>query len=190
MDSGILAAAPKRLTRAGIGDSICRATVQADCLLAHKLKGTPSYAEYFELMQRYEAEIFDSTEALAKTLIFSGVAMLLAGNSAPASGGEHMLAHYMELHDSNAPKSFHGEDIAVTTVAMAKLQLQALQSGDVEDSQDFAEIVKDHEQIEAKLKSIGAPTKPSDLGWDEAIFAQALKQAKHTRDRTTFLDIV
>lgn len=203
MDLDILAAAPKRLRNAGIGDSICRATVQADCLLAYKLIGTPDYAGYFALMQRYEDEIFESTEALARTLIFSGVAMLLAGSSAPASGGEHMLAHYMELHDKNAPHNFHGEDIAVTTIAMAKLQLEKLQA-DFEvramkkfpqlkpqkiHVKDFAEIIKGHAQIEAKLRAIGAPTKPADLGWDDEVFARALTQAKHTRDRLTFLDV-
>jgi glycerol dehydrogenase-like iron-containing ADH family enzyme len=189
VDLEILADAPKRLRNAGIGDSICRATVQADCLLAHKLTGAPTYAEYFALMHRHEAEMFESTEGLARTLIFSGIAMLLAGSSAPASGGEHMLAHYMELHDVNAPHSYHGEQIAVTTVAMAKLQLQALRDGRVPEPQDFAQIVKGHEQIEAKLQAIGAPTIASDIGWNAEIFARALREAKTTRDRVTFLNV-
>jgi len=203
MDLEILAAAPKRLRNAGIGDSICRATVQADCLLAHKLIGEPSYSEYFTLMQRYENEMFESVEALARTLIFSGVAMLLGGSSAPASGGEHMLAHYMELHQPDAPQSFHGEHIAVTTIAMAKIQLEKLQSNfDVGAMQkfpnlkpqkimakDFTKIITGHSQIEAKLKSVGAPTCPRDIGWNEDIFARALVDAKTTRDRLTFLDV-
>lgn len=189
IDTQILADAPPRLRIAGIGDSICRATVEADCLLAHKLTGAPSYAEYFALMKRHEAEMVDSIEALARTLIFSGVAMLLAGSSAPASGGEHMLAHYMELNDAGAVGNFHGEDIAVTTVAMAALQLRALEQGLVAE-EDFAEIMAGHAQIEARLLAIGAPTKPSDLGWDEDIFVRALVEAKHTRDRKTFLDLV
>jgi glycerol-1-phosphate dehydrogenase [NAD(P)+] len=39
MDLGVLAAAPPRLIRAGVGDTLCRSTVQADWLLAHLLRG-------------------------------------------------------------------------------------------------------------------------------------------------------
>lgn len=211
MDLEILEAAPERLRIAGIGDSICRATTQIDCLLAHKLVGEPSYAEFFALMRRYENEIFSSAEALAKTLIFSGVAMLMAGSSAPASGAEHMLAHYMELHEPEAPHSFHGEQIAVTTVAMAKLQRHLLINNfEVTElvaknelmqkkyanfgpqkiyAADFAELLAELEQIEGKLQRIGAPTKSSEIGWSEEIFAQALQEAKTTRDRFTSLDL-
>jgi len=78
----------------------------------------------------------------------------------------------------------------MTTLAMVEIQLQALRDGRAPDPQDFTEIVAGHEQIESKLKAIGAPTKPSDIGWDEAIFAQALREARYTRDRVTFLDLV
>lgn len=211
LDLDILEAAPKQLRIAGIGDSICRAVVQADCLLAHKLIGEPNYAEFFELMQRYEAQMFESVEALAKTLIFSGVAMLMAKSSAPASGAEHMLAHFMELEQPDAPHRYHGEQIAVTTVAMAEIQLAKLQQ-DFEVGElvavnaeteakysrikpqkimaaDFAEIVAHHAAIKTLLEEIGAPTKPEHLGWNVEIFERALQEAKLTRDRFTFLDL-
>ena len=35
LDIGVLAAAPPRMIRAGLGDSLCRCTAQADWLLAH-----------------------------------------------------------------------------------------------------------------------------------------------------------
>jgi len=212
MDSEILTDAPKRLRNAGIGDSICRAVVQADCLLSHKLIGTPTYGEYFTLMQRYENEMFDSIEALAKTLTFSGVAMLMAGSSAPASGGEHMLAHYMELEQADAPHSYHGEQIAVTTVAMTNIQMLRLQNDfevfgleavNEETAlkynkikpckiyvEDFQAIIAGHDQIEVKLAAIGAPTMPDDLGWNTPTFVKAIHEAKLTRDRITFLDLI
>jgi glycerol-1-phosphate dehydrogenase [NAD(P)+] len=48
--------------------------------------------------------------------------MYVAGSSVPASGAEHMLAHYMELMHPETQFSFHGEQIAVCTIAMARLQ--------------------------------------------------------------------
>lgn len=225
LDTEILAAAPKRLTNAGIGDSICRATIQNDNLLSHKFIGDEYYNEYYKLMQKYESEIFHDIEALTKTLIFSGAAMLLAGNSAPASQGEHMLAHYMELMQPDAPKSFHGEQIAITTLTMAKIQNEvlskplnfepaAIAGNSIEEhfgkehSTDFIKQVNakysklqnsdvnldgfnkiDIRELESKLQSIGAPTRPSDIGWNEAIYKEAISMAKYTRDRFTFLDL-
>lgn len=125
-DLEIIKQAPQRLTISGIGDSICRGTCQNDALLSHHLLGTPDYADLFALIGKYEERIFDDVEALCKTLVFSGIGMLLSGSSAPASQGEHMLAHYMELMQPNAPQSYHGEQIAVTTITMAKLQEEVL----------------------------------------------------------------
>jgi glycerol-1-phosphate dehydrogenase [NAD(P)+] len=127
-DLEVIKSAPARLTNSGIGDSICRSTCEADALLSHHYLGTPSYVELFELIRTYEERIFDDIEALCKTLVFSGIAMLLSGSSSPASQGEHMLAHYMELMQADAPQSYHGEQIAVTTITMAKLQQQVLEN--------------------------------------------------------------
>ena len=41
IDLEVLAAAPARMIRAGLGDSLCRPTAQADWLLSHHLLGTP-----------------------------------------------------------------------------------------------------------------------------------------------------
>jgi len=137
LDLEILAAAPRRLINSGIGDSICRATAQADVLLSAQIRNTPDYAELFSLLQKYEKDIFDNTESLAKTLIFGGIAMLLAKSSAPASQGEHMLAHYMELMQPDAEMSFHGEQIAVTVLTMAQMQEKLLRE---KENVEIAEI--------------------------------------------------
>ncbi len=129
-DLEILENAPKRLRNSGIGDAICRSVAQSDAILSTQVTGSPLYEDLFALLKKYEADIFDDIEALTKTLVFGGIAMLLAKSSAPASQGEHMLAHYMELMQPNAPQSYHGEQIAVTTVTMAKLQERLLSSHD------------------------------------------------------------
>ncbi len=136
LDTEILAAAPKRLIISGIGDAICRSTSEADALLSAQLLKTPDYQEYFGLLRSIEENIFEAVngkvEALARTLVFGGAAMLKAGNSAPASQGEHMLAHYMELKQPDAGSSFHGEQIAVTTLKMAELQEKLINQGSIE----------------------------------------------------------
>ncbi len=39
------------------------------------------------------------------------------------------------------------------------------------------------------LKNAGCPVKPTDIGWDETQYNNAVKFAKYTRSRFTFLDM-
>ncbi len=140
MDLAVLAAAPARMIRSGLGDSLCRSTAQADWLLAHGLLDQPYREAPFQLLAEDEPELLAAPEALlngdpsamerlARTLVMSGFGMTLCGSSHPASQGEHLISHYLDmLGDPAWPASFHGEHIAVTTLTMARLQ-QALLAG-------------------------------------------------------------
>jgi glycerol-1-phosphate dehydrogenase [NAD(P)+] len=137
-DLEILAAAPVRLIRAGLGDCLCRSTAQADWLLAHLLLGRPYRAAPFALLAGDEGPLLsasaelvtgdrDAIRRLVKTLVLSGFGMTLCGGSDPASQGEHLISHYVDmLGDPAWPKPFHGEQIGVTTLTVARLQAQIL----------------------------------------------------------------
>ena len=134
MDLSVLAAAPARLIRAGLGDSVCRATAQVDWLMAHLLRDLPYRRGPFDLLLDDEAALFDDPaalvggniammERLARTLVLSGFGMTIVGGSQPASQGEHLISHYAEMMaPPDYPHSFHGEQIAIATIWMAKLQ--------------------------------------------------------------------
>lgn len=135
MDLGVLAAAPPRLIRAGAGDTLCRATVQADWLLAHLLRGEAYQELPFRLLAADEAALLAEPEALlagdleavaclARALTLAGLGMTYCGGSFSTSQGEHLISHYLELR--GAPESLHGEQIAVTTLTMARLQERLL----------------------------------------------------------------
>lgn len=140
LDLGVLAAAPKRLIRSGLGDSLCRPTAQADWLLAHFLFDQKYNPMPFEMLALDEDELFSRSRALlagdleamkhlARTLVLSGFGMTICGGSYPASQGEHLISHYVDMMASNAvPESFHGEQIGVTTLAMARIQENILSS--------------------------------------------------------------
>ena len=66
---------------------------------------------------------------LARTLVLSGFGMTLCGGSYPASQGEHLISHYVEMMAPELPPSFHGEQIAVTTLTMAGLHERLIQGG-------------------------------------------------------------
>jgi glycerol-1-phosphate dehydrogenase [NAD(P)+] len=138
VDLGVLARAPKRMIRAGIGDSICRPTAQLDWLMSHLVLGTPYREAPFALLAADEAGWVEAPEAvlagdagamraLARTLLLSGLGMTLCGGSYPASQGEHLVSHYIDMFAPPARADYlHGEQVAVATLATARLQERVL----------------------------------------------------------------
>jgi glycerol-1-phosphate dehydrogenase [NAD(P)+] len=122
------------MIRSGLGDSLCRPTAQADWLLAHLLFDQPYREMPFALLAEDEGDLFAQSaalmegdhaamESLVRTLLLSGFGTAICGSSQPASQGEHLISHYADMmggHD--VPHSFHGEQIAVTTLTAARLQ--------------------------------------------------------------------
>jgi glycerol-1-phosphate dehydrogenase [NAD(P)+] len=134
VDLGVCAAAPVRMIRAGLGDSLCRGTAQVDWLLSNRVRDTPYRSAPFALLAADEPALLDAPEALmagdldamrvlARTLVLSGIGMTLCGGSYPASQGEHLISHYLDMRaPADAPVNLHGEQVAVATLAMARLQ--------------------------------------------------------------------
>jgi len=166
VDLRVFARAPRRMIRAGLGDSICRPTAQADWLLSHLLLGTPYRRAPFTLLAADEPMLFEAPEAivagdaeamasLARTLLLSGLGMTLCGGSYPASQGEHLISHYLDTFAPpqdgvpDAAPPFHGEQVAVATVTMARLQAAMLA--------EAAPVLRPTAMTEAALaRSIGA----------------------------------
>ena len=141
LDLEVLVQAPPRLIRSGLGDSLCRPTAQADWLLAHLLLDRPYREAPFALLAPDEAALFAESEALvrgdleamgrlARALVLSGFGMTICGGSHPASEGEHLIGHYVDMRaPADWPEAFHGEQIGVTTLTMARLQARMLEGG-------------------------------------------------------------
>lgn len=137
-DTSVIATAPKRLTRAGLGDTLCRSTVEADMLLSHHLFGSPYPRDLFNTMRSHEAALIASAAAtregdetfiakLMLALLDAGDAMTAHGSSAPASQSEHMIAHTLEMmYRGEFRNVLHGEMVALTTLTMNQLQHKML----------------------------------------------------------------
>lgn len=226
MDVDVIANAPSRLTVSGISDAYCRILTENDNILANLIRADKYHHALFRLMDSQEDLMFDDITALCRTLIYGGVAMYVAGSSVPASGAEHMIAHYMELMHPETQFSYHGEQIAVCSVAVARIQEEKIKTGHFSLKVPDEEKIREHfastgqagyfweesqkkfegltlphievgrfeipsaEAMEEKLASIGAPTKPEQLGWSHSVFKEALKYSAFTRNRITFLDLV
>ena len=137
-DMTIIAAAPKRLTRAGLGDTLCRSSVEADMLLSHFLLSTPYPKTIFDKLRSHERHLITiagklrdhdrpSLIALMEALFDAGDSMTQYGSSAIASQAEHMIAHTAEMiYGNDMFRTTHGETIAVTSLTMGHLQHKLL----------------------------------------------------------------
>jgi glycerol-1-phosphate dehydrogenase [NAD(P)+] len=197
MDLEVLADAPPRMIRAGLGDSLCRATAQVDWLLSHHLRDTPYRHAPFALLERDEPALLDAPEALlerdldamlalARTLVLSGIGMTLCGGSQPASQGEHLISHYLDMRGVGDPGNFHGEQVAVATLTMARIQEAMLDAPApmVGPTRTDARMLADHfgASIGAACWSDFAP-KHLDSAGAAALSSRAIAQWDAIRER-------
>ena len=142
-DLEVMSAAPLRMIRAGLGDSLSRPTAQADWLLSHLLFGSEYRELPFTMQEDDEGRLLEdperlvrrdlrAVESLVRLLHLSGFGMTLCGGSYPSSQGEHLISHYVDMLGSpDWPTALHGEHIAVTALTMARLQAAVLEREEV-----------------------------------------------------------
>jgi glycerol-1-phosphate dehydrogenase [NAD(P)+] len=133
-DLAILCAAPLPMIRAGLGDLLSQRTALVDWRLASLVQGTKYCAAVQDLVaapiqrmmqavgaleRRDEAAVGDLTDAL----ILSGFTMVMAGQSSPASGAEHLISHYWEMQAAALGRAepLHGAQVGVTCILTADL---------------------------------------------------------------------
>jgi len=134
IDLNVAADAPLRLTCAGLGDSICRTTVQVDGLLSHQIFGTPYSETPFLLQSGDEGEMLAAARgypgrdlaayaALARILVLTGIGAAITGSTHCGSMSEHLVSHTIDMFaGDDHPGSLHGEQVGISTLAMAHLQ--------------------------------------------------------------------
>ena len=70
----------------------------------------------------------DGLSVLIDALLRSGIAMVLAGSSSPASGGEHLISHLWDMtaHWMGRTPALHGQQTGVTTLISLALYQKIL----------------------------------------------------------------
>jgi glycerol-1-phosphate dehydrogenase [NAD(P)+] len=130
----IIINAPFELTAAGLGDTIAKPVSTADWLGNHIFCD-----EYFcrycsEMINELEPYYLDQPEeiknrqpaaikALFNALLYSGIAMTIVGTSAPASGGEHLVSHTLDMMSSvdGIPHDLHGRQVGLGAIFASAL---------------------------------------------------------------------
>jgi len=132
IDPAVLASAPGDLNRAGLGDLVSMFTCTADWYLAGAVGLDPTYSPAVAgLNRRYGERLLGlaagdllspaSLAELARILTLSGIAMGVAGSTAPSSGMEHMISHLLEMAAGARGQagSYHGTQVGVATLVAA-----------------------------------------------------------------------
>lgn len=139
----LIHSAPDRLTAAGLGDVLAKPVSMTDWKINHLLfndyycplcaeivkQWEPVYMNHPGLLRRKEPA---TLSALYHGLLYSGIAMTLADTSAPASGGEHMISHVLDMTagQEGISHDYHGRQVGLGTIFACALyeQLMVLDS--------------------------------------------------------------
>jgi glycerol-1-phosphate dehydrogenase [NAD(P)+] len=222
-DLDILLKAPKKMIAAGFGDMIAKFTSLADWRFGHLAAGEPYCPLVAEMTRQSLDSCIASIDPIAKgkeegirllieALIKSGLAMLVFGQSHPASGGEHHLSHFWEMAflKQNRPAVLHGAKVGVSAALLSDIYKQefieflknpvkwernsAANKNIVKNINDHLEEILDLYsaipgafQIRGWLEALGGESFPKQLGIDRGLVENSLSEAHHLRDRFTAL---
>ncbi len=133
-DLAVLTAAPVSMIRAGLGDLLSQRTALVDWRLAGLVQGTRHCPTVADLVGEPLQRVLRAAEALGRrdvsavselieALILSGFTMVMAGESSPASGAEHLVSHYWEMEAAVAGRAepLHGAQVGVSCLLTADL---------------------------------------------------------------------
>jgi len=182
-DLKVLRESPKMLLLSGVGELISNLSAGLDWELAlkrglekvdHMAKEMAFNAAYKLLVkaQSYEG-IRDKglIEDLLNGLILSGLAMIMAGSSRPASGAEHNISHAID-RSFRRYRTLHGLQVGFSTL--------------------FTLLLHGEEELLSRViylyKRLGFPTSFEELGLRREVFLEAVLLAPKLRDRYTILN--
>ncbi|MCX5647408.1 MAG: sn-glycerol-1-phosphate dehydrogenase [Phycisphaerae bacterium] len=138
-EPSIIEQSPREMTAAGFGDTIAKHQSTADWVANHFL-----FDEYYcrfcaGIVTKLEPLYLDRPEdirdgkreaigGLFKALFWTGMAMTLMGTSAPASGGEHLLSHTLDMMAETRGENhdLHGRQVGIGTLLSAALYQRVL----------------------------------------------------------------
>ncbi len=138
-DPAVIEGAPRRMTAAGFGDTIAKHQSNADWIMNHFLSNEYYCKFCAGIVTDLEPLYLDRPEdirdgkpaairGLFEALFGTGLAMTLVGTSAPASGGEHLLSHTLDMmaYARGEDHDLHGRQVGLGTLLSAALYQRVL----------------------------------------------------------------
>lgn len=144
VDIETIADAPPDMNRAGFGELIAMFTAPADWYLASALGMDDGYdARVVRLFRERGDQLLATAQGvaqhrpealseLAALMTLSGIAMGVAGRTAPFSGMEHTVSHMFDMaaEEAGRPLAFHGAQVGAAAVVVAIAWRRILQRFD------------------------------------------------------------
>lgn len=138
-EPAVIEGAPREMTTAGFGDTIAKFQSNADWIVNKLLLGEyycefcagiaaslePLYLDRPEDIRDGKRE---AVKGLFEALFCTGLAMTLVGTSVPASGGEHLLSHTLDMSAAarGGTHDLHGRQVGIGTLLSAALYERVL----------------------------------------------------------------
>ena len=121
---------------------MARCVAAGDWLLAHRLGLDPNFSTVpLDLLAHAEQMLFthaagigrgdrDAIRHLVDALLLAGIAMSVANQTAPISGWEHTISHYLDLRHAgtNHPLALHGAQVGAASLIAARAYEELFQA--------------------------------------------------------------
>ena len=205
MDFEILSKAPRIMIGAGVGDILAKYCCLTDWRISSFLTGEAVTEEAFSLMRNAVGACDNSipalragepegVEKLMDALLISGYAMVIAGNSRPASGAEHHMSHFLEMDFLRRGRRIplHGVKVGLGTMVSLYLYKTLRSRPAFEGCERVyaeAEKLPSPDYAEGVLASLNCPTRFSELDIPKDTMRDMLFEAYKIRDRFTVLTL-
>jgi len=172
-DLRTLAGAPRRMAQAGFGDVLARSVSYGDWYLANQLGMDDGFSlAPGRLLEHAEQEMLRAATGVATgdraavcavmdALLLAGMAMSVVRQTAPLSGWEHAISHFLDLTAAGdgRKQALHGAQVGVATLVSARAYELAWHELDVEQltsDRDETSFRKTLEQVFGRYDTNGA----------------------------------
>jgi len=193
-DVEIMKQAPMNMILAGFGDILGKMTALADWKLSKEINNEYYCQTCVTMVQNAIDKCVNNIDGIVRRdetsikylmegLVYSGIAMGLAKDSRPASGAEHILAHYWEIDalSKGQEHALHGNAVGVGTVIISLIY------NIIGDRLPVKVNVVNPEEVITLLKRVGAKYSPASLGITRELFRESILEGWKIRPRYTIL---
>lgn len=147
VDPRVIRDSPLLLRQSGFCDVLAKSVSDFDWQTESLLFGGSYCALPSAIVNEHEGRYIEHPEGISRGdvdevmglfdgLLFSGVAMTLAGSSAPASGGEHLVSHFLDMREAitGVRPNLHGLQVGTGVIlsALCYRKLAALEGKELE----------------------------------------------------------
>ena len=168
VDDEIISNAPIELIKAGFADSLAKSFANADWKISSIILEEKFCQLPYQIVSKAEREYIDKGDLILKrdkefihnlmeTLNLGGISMIIAGSSAPASGGEHLISHFLDMYayqNNMEPFAYHGLQVGIGVYFCSLVYEKLKELNDLEISKKLNQKYIDYNEKEKVLTSL------------------------------------